>query len=58
MIRRNGYRKYEESEPIGRYGMDRKKPPSDVIDRKPRRGNGVWDDELQDNKPKEEEPND
>jgi hypothetical protein len=58
MIRRNGYRKYEESEPIGRYGMDRKKPPSDVIDRKPRKGNGVWDDESTDSESTDKEIND
>jgi hypothetical protein len=56
MIKRNGNRKYEETEPIGRYGLDRK-PPSDVIDRKPRRGNGVWDDESTKEESTEDESN-
>jgi hypothetical protein len=57
MIKRNGNRKYEETEPIGRYGLDRK-PPSDVIDRKQRRGNGVWDDESTDSESTDKEIND
>jgi hypothetical protein len=58
MIKRNGHCSYEESESIDWYDLKQKNPTVYFIDRKPRRGNGVWDDELQDHKPKEEEPND